>query len=320
MPLPPAKRNKERSAPSAGILFLNGESGVQAIPAELRRMAEDRQRKERGRAEPRRKDKEGLSVWLTIPSARPEAQVKETLSKWREQGYRIALWVDQPHVEPIADFYIVDPYPGYAVAVNSLIQEILKNSVDRSARWFVIGGDDTLPDPKKRADEIARGIELFFYGVAQTLGRENGCPLCSSGDFCSHAERGATTGVMQPTGDRFADGQIDRICGSAWIGREFAKRVNGGRGPLWPEYTHMFVDDELQQVAMKYRCFLQRPDLCQLHMQHARATNAIDSPATETLRIPPHIKHDGYTQEHWEKYERLFNRRKAEGFPGSEFL
>lgn len=145
MPLPPAKPSKKRSAPSAGILFLNGESGyntairqvekcsdalfelraaieyretdriaanidrclgklidtldrqalkmlapydpyakhclvekkkrdprrdgkgpdilegvalaVEAIPAELRRMAEDRQRKTEGRAEPRRKDK-----------------------------------------------------------------------------------------------------------------------------------------------------------------------------------------------------------------------------------------------------------------------
>lgn len=246
-----------------------------------------------------------MSVWLTIPSARPEAQVKETLSKWREQGYRIALWVDQPHVEPIADFYIVDPYPGYAVAVNSLIQEIMKNSVDRSARWFVIGGDDTLPDPSKPADFIAAECERYF---ADPDHRDD------------YPEYHPTFGVMQPTGDRFADGQIDRICGSAWIGREFAQRVNRGRGPLWPEYTHMFVDDELQQVAINYGSFWQRPDLCQLHMQHARATDAIDSPATDTLRIPPHIKHDGYTQEHWEKYERLFNRRKAEGFPGSEFL
>lgn len=248
-----------------------------------------------------------MSVWLTIPSARPEGQVKETLAKWREQGYRIALWVDEPHVEPIADFYIVDPYPGYAVAVNSLIQEIMKNSVDRSAQWFVIGGDDTLPDPTRRAEFIAAQCHDYFFSTYNT-------------NLSWRILWPGTFGVMQPTGDRFADGQIDRICGSAWIGRAFATLVNGGRGPLWPEYTHMFVDDELQQVAMKYGCFLQRPDLCQLHMQHARATEAIDSPATDTLRIPPHIKHDGYTQEHWEKYERLFNRRKAEGFPGSELL
>ena len=35
---------------------------------------------------------------------------------------------------------------------------------------------------------------------------------------------------MQPTGDRFAQGQIDRIAGSAWIGREFARRAYGGNG------------------------------------------------------------------------------------------
>lgn len=239
-----------------------------------------------------------MSVWLTIPSARPPAEANKALQCWREMGYKIALWVDDlseiATPKRIADVTTgTAEYPGYAVAVNTLIRDIWTR--DPTADWFVIGGDDTYPDPNKGADEIA--VELFdhFY-------RSRGLP---------------PFGVMQPTGDRYAGGQIDRICGSAWIGRAFAQRVNEGNGPLWPEYTHMFVDEELQEVALKHGVLWQRPDLTQLHMQWCRDSAAIDSGAHET-RPPDHITHDGYTPQHWAKYEKLFKERKAAGFPGSE--
>ena len=38
-----------------------------------------------------------MSVWLTIPSARPASEIKERLEKWRDMGYRIALWRNGPH-------------------------------------------------------------------------------------------------------------------------------------------------------------------------------------------------------------------------------
>lgn len=240
-----------------------------------------------------------MSVWLTIPSARPPASANPVLQKWRDMGYKIALWTDSAGdwMAKICDDGTAHPdYPGYASAVNGLIAHILAN--DPSAEWFVIGGDDTLPDPNKRADEIARECGGHFREILQNMDR-------------------GTFGVMQPTGDRYAGGQIDRICGSAWIGREFAQRVNQGKGPLWPEYTHMFVDNELQEVALKYGVLWQRPDLTQLHMQYCRESSAIDSPPI-AARPPEHIQHDGYTPEHWVKYEKLFLERKAAGFPGSE--
>lgn len=238
-----------------------------------------------------------MSVWLTIPSARPPEEANPCLKAWVERGYNIALWLDASAVR-VYDHAIVGPYPGYANAVNGLIADRLKDS---RAEWFVIGGDDTWPDPNKSAEDIARECREHFQRK-------------------QHRKRtwgGATFGVMQPTGDRFAEGQIDRICGSAWIGREFAQRVNLGNGPLWPEYTHMFVDEELQNVAIKYGVLWQRPDLVQFHKCYARESDAIDSPAI-AARWPSHITHDGYTPEHWEKYKALFERRKAEGFPGSE--
>ena len=247
-----------------------------------------------------------MSVWLTIPSARVPQEANRVLQKWRDQGYKIALNVDRREESETKINDLWDgrsSYPGYAHAVNNLIQILLADVPD--AEWFVIGGDDTFPDPNKRADEIAAECREHFYLYGKPSMGGNVAAL--------------TFGVMQPTGDRYAAGQIDRICGSAWIGREFAKRAYKGTGPLWPQYTHMFVDEELQEVALKYGVLWQRPDLIQLHMQYCRDSMAIDSGAHEA-RPPAHITHDGYTPEHWAKYQKLFNDRKAAGFPGSELL
>lgn len=265
-----------------------------------------------------------MSVWLTIPSSRPAQEANPVLLKWRAQGYRIALWCDSSTdaEAKLADFWRVGDYPGYAVAVNQLVLAITE--LDQQAEWFVIGGDDTYPDPHKRADEIARqccehfGYQAAYKAKCNVITPETVTDTYSRMGALQHAYvYGSTFGVMQPTGDRYANGQIDRICGSAWIGREFARRVNQGRGPLWPEYTHMFVDEELQEVAKKYGVLWQRPDLTQLHIQYCRESAAIDSGAVEG-RHPEHISHDGYTPEHWVKYQRLFLERRMAGFPGSE--
>lgn len=262
-----------------------------------------------------------MSVWLTIPSSRPPSTANPVLQKWRDMGYKIALWCDsfEDAEAKVQDFYCVGDYGGYAEAVNWLIAHVggvdapdvapcpwQIHPVDDSAEWFVIGGDDTLPDPDHTAHKIAGECRFYFSSWACT--RQPVLP----GDP-------RTFGVMQPTGDRYAGGQIDRICGSAWIGREFAKRVNQGRGPLWDEYPHMFGDQELQEVAQKVGVLWQRPDLTQLHMQYCRESAALDAGVVQAP-VPEHILHDGYTPEHWLKYETLFLKRKAEGFPGSELL
>jgi|SRR5215831_13482206 len=220
-----------------------------------------------------------MSVWLTIPSARPWSQTREVFNKWVKQGYFLKIWFD--HDRRV--------YPGYSVAVNTLIRECML--ADPHAEWFVIGGDDVTPDPDHKAETIAKELKQLFNG---------------------------TYGVMQPTGDRFAQGSIDRICGSAWIGREFARRIYGGKGPLWPEYTHMFADEELQEVAQKYGVFWQRPDLVHLHDHFMRESRALDSRAVQRP-VPPHLA-KWNTQEHWDQSKAIFTQRKREGFPGSEPL
>lgn len=247
-----------------------------------------------------------MSVYLTIPSARPPAEAEKCLAKWRAQGYKIALWRDKPSVRNDAflattALLMHGEYPGYAQAVNRLIAEVMKHYP--AAEWFVLGGDDTEPDMNHTAQEIANQCMEHFKqvlpGVEPTM---------------YHRE---TFGVMQPTGDRWAKGSIDKIAGSPWIGREFARRMYQGNGPLWPEYTRFFMDQELQDVAIQYGVFQQRPDLIHLHWHYMRRSDDLNAAAFVT-DIPPHLVHQEIK---WDEEKKIFLARKnarPKAFPGSE--
>lgn len=244
-------------------------------------------------------------VWYCIPSARPAAEVQPVVDAWRAMGYRVALWRDEGAEMPACDYWVWQgespragregapgngsPYPGYAVAVNRLSREVL--AFNPNCQWIVTGGDDTLPDPNKRADEIADELTAHF---------------------------GGTFGVMQPTGDRFSNGSIDRIAGSPWMGREFCERMYCGNGPLFSGYQHMFVDEELLHVAEKLGVYWRRPDLVQLHRHFMRQSDDLNSPAVRKT-IPPHLV-KWNSQQHWNESKALFNSRKDAGFPGHEPL
>jgi hypothetical protein len=265
-----------------------------------------------------------MSVWLTIPSARPPEDVIPVLEQWKKQGYKIALWRDDNSWRDVLDycnFLTVGKYPGYAQAVNTLILTIA--SENTSAEWFVIGGDDTLPDPNKTAEEIATECNIYFgykHGYAAKCGVAQGEPVADTyqrcyGDFQEAWKENQTFGVLQPTGDVFAGRQIERICGSPWIGREFALRVNQGKGPLWPEYKHMFVDEEIMEVAKKYGVLWQRRDLTHHHNHWTRNGDQADY----SKPLPAFLR-EANSPEHWKKYGDLFRERKRNGFPGSELL
>lgn len=235
-----------------------------------------------------------MSVFLCIPSARPDGG---TIYEWRAMGYRIAVYRD--FGEGIdADILIEgrpETYPGYARATNGLIAAAL--DMDCECDWCVIGGDDISPDPNHAPDEIASQCTAHFQ---------------------------SSFGAMQPTGDSWGEDElwsihkyplgqrryIERICGSAWLGREFCERMYGGKGPLWAGYTHMRVDEELQEVAIKMGALWQRPDLTQYH-HHAQRDRS--------KPIPEFLKR-AYSPEHWAESSALFNQRKSAGFPGHEPL
>lgn len=246
-----------------------------------------------------------MSVFLTIPSARPVAEANICLAEFRRMGYKIALWRDDESPGIIADLILTGPYPGYARAVNALVKEVLAR--DPECDFCVAGGDDTMPDPNHTADEIAVQCSAhfersFFVAPCELL---EGLPI----------EQARTFGVMQPTGDRFAGGSIDRIAGSPWLGRAWSERMNGGQGPLWPEWQHMFVDEEAFCVATELGVYWPRPDLIHFHHHFMRADDSITSSAIGKP-IPPHLI-EANSPAHWNKYKALFDWRKANRFPGS---
>ena len=246
-----------------------------------------------------------MSVWYCIPSARPAAEANEVLNLWRERGYKIALFVEPNTVDyayrEMANLWIIrETYPGYAAAVNELVRQVMRD--DPECEWFVTGGDDVEPDLNHTAEEIARECSEYFY--------------CQRSTF----------GVMQPTGDRWGStdpwaqklpenrrAYVDRVCGSPWMGREFCRRIYGGKGPLWHEFEHMHVDEHLQAVAEKLGILWQRPDLTHHHRHWARR------PGVETSDCPKHLERVS-GPEHWQESKAVFNRLKLGGFVEAEDL
>lgn len=269
------------------------------------------------------------NVWVVMPSARPVDEVNRVLRLWRERGYKSFVWRDEKakaqnddlanalmvtEMEAVgADMVFFGEYPGYASAVNQLIKMLLGSiNAHAAPQWFVAAADDIEPDPNKTADEIAWQCSQHF-----------GCMVDETGDGEYAILRGSTFGVMQPTGDRWgaeeawarkmfphAPAYIDRICGSAWIGREFIERTYGGKGPFFPGYSHMFADEELQNVAQSLGVLWQRPDLTHKHNHWGRKQGATRAD------IPPFLV-EANSPEHWNKAKALFNERKMAGWPGA---
>jgi hypothetical protein len=221
-----------------------------------------------------------MSVWFAIPSKRPPEEAEPCLSKWRAQGYKIALWRDEGDPEIKADLLIVGEYQGYHHAVNALCRAIM--ALDPEASWIVSGGDDMCPDPKKCADEIAAECTAHF---------------------------GGTFGVVQPVGDTWGDPQ--RICGSPWMGREFCRRMYQGRGPFCEAYYHMWGDEEMHELCKARGILWNRPDLSHYHHHWIREAQAskqpLKAPAFLARAIPC-----------YEGLMPLYRARKAANYPGHE--
>jgi len=256
-----------------------------------------------------------MSVWLTIPSKRSQEEADACLMEWIKKGYKVAIWVDGAANFTEWNEHGVNlrvqqsHYPGYATACNALIKLVMQERAD--AEWFVCAGDDTLPDPNHSAEQIA--LECKTWCFDHNTGNLPG--VTRAIEYC-------TFGVMQPTGDRwqegtggFANAPIDRVAGSPWIGREFARRMYGGAGPYWHEYTHCFVDEELWHVARKLGVYWERRDLIHKHQHWGRG--ATDKEIVSSQRVPAFLA-EANSPGHWRKFKALFTERLAAGFPGHE--
>lgn len=238
-----------------------------------------------------------MSIWYAIPSCRPRDNARKVLLEWVERGYSIAtLRQGGPLDLPLAGIHMpTDRYLGWAQSINLLVKMILE--ADKTAEWIVTGGDDYLPVTSKSADEIAGECKLHFYNR-----------LSMAEISTPEALRGASYGVMQPTGDRYGDGLIDTAAASPWMGQEWCRRSYMGNGPLWEGYFHYFADTELQHVAQLEGVFWQRPDLVQEHKHWSREPECT---------VPEHLigPLGRYAFD-----QAQFEDRKLMGFPGHRSL
>lgn len=243
-----------------------------------------------------------MSVWYVIPSKRPPEQCEPVFQRWCKMGYNVLVQRDIG--ESIPTVHIQRLYLGYAEAVNFLARLVLEGSTD--VDWIVTGGDDMLPDPHKSAEEIARECSQYFR--AQIPGIEPPLYTC-------------TFGVMQPTGDRWlVNGPGTKpgsecVAGSPWMGREFCRRMYGGRGPLCEEYFHCGEDEELQEVATMLGVFWQRPDLTHYHDHWGRPREG--EKLGHASRMPAFLARANSAEE-WKRMKATLARRKAAGWPGHE--
>ena len=222
-------------------------------------------------------------VVYAIPVAEPPAIANPTLGRWQSLGYKVIIQIDQSN--PCKNDYDAHQvhqceYRGYPHAVNTLAEWAVKQM---GADIVITGGVDITPEPFKGAQAIASEFMEQFPD---------------------------TFGVMQPIGDDWMTDSngipaAARICGSPWMGREFIRRINGGRGPFWPEYFHFFCDEEMKCVTEKLRILWQRPDLNQRHDHWSR----------KKVPRPPHLYP---AKANWLDAKDLFLKRKGAGFPGHE--
>lgn len=214
-----------------------------------------------------------LRVPVILPAANPK-MAQRHIPKWIQAGYRVVMFQDKVRFDIHgAEVYLSETYTGYAAAINEMYRNVRGIS---AAQVVVLIGEDMDPDPNKTPYQIR---DEFLARFPDTFG------------------------VMQPTGDNM-DG-VDRICGSPWVGRSFASRINGGIGPLWPEYFHFFADEELFNVSTMLGCLQQRPDLKHYHDHWTR----------EGRSRPEHMN---AAQERWDKDKAIHTARKAAGYPGHQ--
>lgn len=208
-------------------------------------------------------------VWYAIPSANVE-RCRETLPKWREMGYKIAILQNQTRAEIPADIVVwSDHYPGWPGSINQLCASI----VPKSASIVVSGGDDMLPDPTMTAQQIAAQFhERFPDGF----------------------------GIMQPIGDEFFGAST--FCGSPWLGRGWIERAYGGSGPMPAQYRHNWADNEIFWVAKCMDALWLRKDLTQYHKHFSR--EGAEQPEYWTKNVEQKNKQDMllYLLRSWQRF------------------
>jgi len=209
------------------------------------------------------------NVWMLAPSIRLDAD--DVFARWTCAGYHVAAFIDPgTRVPKNCSLAIEDRYEGYAKSINRLWREVTD-----VADIIIAGSDDLYPCADKSAQDLAA-------------------------DFFARFPDGF--GVMHLAKYDLSQGQSTDHC---WMGADYARRINRGAGPYWPDYYHFFDDTEAGEVADRLTVLWRRRDLGQRHAHWSLSTN----------QPPPHL---GKAQSQWAISKALFEQRKHAGYPGHE--
>ena len=223
-----------------------------------------------------------MTVWMVMPSAAPLAQAKLCVMTWKAQKYRVAIACEDDRTVG-ADWVLPQAeYPGYANSVNKLVKAILEFDPDAAA--VVAAADDLFPDPSRTAGQIAHDLYNRHGGMFVVQGIADPWTL-------------GTSEVPQSA----------RVAGSPWLSRAWCERGYLGNGPLWGEYWHSFVDNDLAEVSAKLGVMRWDSAIGHRHehfLRHGRP-------------VPAYSAH-AYAR--FADDQAIFERRKAAGFPDSDLL
>lgn len=213
-----------------------------------------------------------MSVWYMFPTMTEKAAQK-TIALWKSEGYRVAVLTEERMDVKQADIHILTKdFRNWGHAQNKIMKKLL--TWDRSADFFIAGSDDIEPH---------QGLEI--PKVIEELKQEYGEDL-----YC----------VMQPIGDPY--GGINHCAPHPWIGRGWAKK----QFPLCPLYHHLYVDQELKDVAEAEGAFCTRSDIIQVHKHWGRDGCSDFLPEERRMAIKRHRLAD----------KKLYDTRKAKRLLG----
>lgn len=228
---------------------------------------------------PQRHAASPFNVWVVFPTCNAD-RCSKFVPYWRGMGYKVAIQIE--NVLDLPSFacdhgHIQPTYDGYWRAVNRLAVTVVEQY---KANVVVCAADDMLPDPKHTADDIAqRYLKHFPDGY----------------------------GILQPTGDTLKG--TDCICGSPWMGRGWVLNAYEGCGPYHAGYGHFFADEELLHVARAQGCLVQDSELTQQHHHWSNDRSPYFGAKTEYQTRN--------SSRWWDADKAIYERRKADGFPGS---
>lgn len=215
-----------------------------------------------------------MNIWVSMVSG--NAELAETNGqKWKDAGFKLFADIEHGKVR-CADLTVIRTYDGHPRSSNQAIADCIELGAD-----IVLNvNDDMFPINLTTTDLIKAWA--FAFGES-------------------------TLGVMQCAGDMWGGMAWAAVCPA--VGRDYAKRINGGKGLYWHEYDHYFADQEIRDVAMRCEKYVQHPTLMIYHDHHTRGGR---DGLSEMNREHTRAKH--------EHDRRIYEARRSANFPGSELI